>query len=69
MTGQTSRTIGRQLEGSFTWNIAPNRLAFENGFAHLWAGPFFRDTTGAGFRGNPMYVYTMVTKRFGGREQ
>ncbi|HVY65661.1 MAG TPA: alginate export family protein [Gammaproteobacteria bacterium] len=67
VTGQTSRTLGRQLEGSFTWNIVPNRLAFENGFAHMWAGPFFRETAGAGFRGNPMYVYTMVTKRFGGR--
>jgi hypothetical protein len=64
-TGQAGRTIGTQLEGSFTWNVVPNRLAFENGFAHLWAGRFFHETAGAGFRGNPMYVYTMVTKKFG----
>jgi hypothetical protein len=68
-TGVAGRNIGTQLEGSFTWNVVPNRLAFENGFAHLWAGRFFHETAGAGFRGNPLYVYTMVTKKFGGRDR
>ena len=67
--GQAGRSIGRQLEGSFTWNAIPNRLTFESGFAQLTAGRFFRETAGAAFRGDPMYVYTMVTTTFGGRDR
>lgn len=68
-TGQAGRSIGRQLESSFTWNAIPKRLTFEAGFAYLSAGRFFRDTAGAGFRGNPSYVYTMVTTTFGARDR
>jgi len=69
LTGGAGRQIGRQLEGSFTWSVVDNRLAFETGFAQFWAGRFFRETAGAGFRGNPSYFYTMVTTRFGGRDR
>jgi len=67
LTGQAGRSIGRQLEGIFTWNAIPNRLSFETAFAKLKAGRFFRETAGAGFRGDPTFVYTMVTTTFGGR--
>lgn len=69
LTGRAGRQIGRQLEGSLTWSVVDERLAFETGFAQLWAGEFFRETVGAGFRGNPTYVYTMVTTKFGGRHR
>jgi hypothetical protein len=69
LTGQAGRQIGRQLEGSFTWNAIANRLTLETGFAQLWAGPFFRKTAGAGFRGDPTFVYLMMTTNFGGRDR
>ncbi len=66
LTGQAGRSIGRQLEGFFTWNAIANRLTLETGFARLQAGRFFRETTGAGFRGNPTFLYTQLTTNFGG---
>ena len=66
LTGQAGRSIGRQLEAFFTWNTIPNRLTFETGFAKLHAGRFFRETAGAGFRGDPTFVYTQLTTNFGG---
>jgi hypothetical protein len=69
VTGQAGRYVGRQLEGSFTWRAIPNRLTFESGFAQLTAGRFFHETAGAAFRGNPVYVYTMLTTTFGSRDR
>jgi hypothetical protein len=69
LTGQAGRSIGNQLESSFTWNAIANRLTFESGFAYLRAGRFFRETSGAGFRGDPTYFYTMVTTTFGGHDR
>jgi hypothetical protein len=69
LTGQAGRSIGRQLEGIFTWTAIPKRLTFETAFAKLWAGRFFRETAGAGFRGDPTFVYFMTTTNFGGRDR
>jgi hypothetical protein len=69
LTGQAGRSIGRQLEGIFTWTAIPKRLTFETAFAKLWAGRFFRTTEGAGFRGDPTFVYFMTTTNFGGRDR
>ena len=69
LTGQAGRSIGRQLEGIFTWNAIPKRLTFEAAFAKLWAGRFFRQTEGAGFRGDPTFIYFMTTTNFGGRDR
>ncbi len=56
-TGRSGRTIGKQLEGSFTWTAIPNRLSVEPGFAHLELGRFARQVQGAAFRGDPLYFY------------
>jgi hypothetical protein len=32
----------------------------------LHAGRFFRTTEGAGFRGDPTFVYSQITTSFGG---
>jgi hypothetical protein len=69
LTGQAGRSIGRQLEGIFTWTAIPKRLTFETAFAKLKAGRFFRETAGAGFRGDPTFVYFMTTTNFGGRDR
>jgi hypothetical protein len=64
VTGRSGRSLGEQFEGSFTWTAIPNRLTFETGFAQLWAGRFLREVTGAQFRGDPTYFYTMLTTSF-----
>lgn len=64
LTGQAGRSIGRQLEGSFIWNAIRDRLTLETGFAHITAGRFFRETSGAAFRGDPTFFYTTLTTSF-----
>jgi hypothetical protein len=63
-TGASGRTIGKQLEGSFTWTAIPNRLSIEPGFAYLELGRFARQVQGAAFRGDPLYFYLSVTTTF-----
>lgn len=63
-SGAAGRSLGRHLEGSFTWSAIPNRLALELGFAHLWAGRFPEQSAGAAFRGNPQYYYATLTTTF-----
>jgi hypothetical protein len=63
-SGAGGESIGRHLEGSFTWSAIPDRLSVETGFAHLWAGRFAEQTAGAQFRGDPQYFYAAVTTTF-----
>ncbi len=63
-TGAAGDSIGRHLEGSFTWAAIPDRLSIETGFAHLWAGRFAKQAAGAAFRGDPQYFYAAVTTTF-----
>ena len=63
-TGAAGTSIGRHLEGSFTWTAIPDRLSFETGFAHLSAGRFAEQTAGAAFRGDPQYFYAALTTIF-----
>jgi hypothetical protein len=63
-TGQSGRSIGKQLEASFTWAAIKNRLSVETGFALLELGRFGREVQGTALRGNPRYFYAMVTTTF-----
>jgi hypothetical protein len=63
-SGAAGSSIGRHLEGSFTFDAIPERLSFESGFGHLWAGRFAEQAAGAAFRGDPQYFYTAVTTSF-----
>jgi hypothetical protein len=63
-SGAAGSSIGRHLEGSFTWAAIPDRLSVETGFAHLWAGRFASRSAGAAFRGDPRYFYAAVTTTF-----
>ena len=63
-TGRSGSTIGKQLEGSFTWTAIPNRLSVEPGFAHLELGRFAREVEGSAFRGDPLYFYLSITTTF-----
>jgi hypothetical protein len=64
LTGQAGRSIGRQLEGSVTWAAIKDRLTVEAGFTQLKAGRFYRETSGASFRGDPTYNYAVLTTTF-----
>ncbi len=64
--GRAVRSAGSSKAAS-RGTRSPNRLTFETGFAQLWAGRFFRETAGAGFRGDPTFVYVTITTNFGGR--
>jgi hypothetical protein len=63
-TGGAGDSIGDHLEGQFTWTAIPDRLSFETGFGHLWAGHFAEQTAGAAFRGDPQYYYVALTTTF-----
>lgn len=63
-SGAAGSSIGRHLEGSFTFDAVPGRVSLETGFAHLAAGRFAEQTAGAAFRGDPQYFYTAVTTSF-----
>lgn len=63
-TGAAGDSIGKHLEGQFTWTAIPDRLTFETGFAHLSAGRFAEQTAGAAFRGDPQYYYVALTTMF-----
>jgi hypothetical protein len=63
-TGQSGRSLGTQLEGSFNWTVLPNRLGVETGFALIDSGQFPRQAAGSAFRGSPRYFYAAVTTTF-----
>jgi alginate export protein len=63
-SGAAGKSVGRQLEGSFTWAAIENRLAVETGFAELSLGRFAEQTAGAAFRGDSTFFYAAVTTSF-----
>jgi hypothetical protein len=63
-SGSAGSSIGRHLEGSFTFDAIPDRLSFETGFGYLSAGRFAEQAAGAAFRGDPQYFYASLTTTF-----
>jgi hypothetical protein len=63
-TGQAGRSLGRQIEASFTWAAIPERLSIETGAALVDSGRFSEQTAGAAFRGSPRYFYAAVSTSF-----
>lgn len=63
-SGAAGRSIGRQLEGNFSWEAIPDRLELEAGFAHVTSGLFAKQTAGAAWRGDPRYYYVTLTTTF-----
>ena len=62
-TGNAGDSLGRQLEGSITWNAIPDRLTLEAGLEHLWFGRFAK-LSGVAVNGDPTYLYFVATTRF-----
>ena len=63
-TGQAGRSLGRQLETSFTWTAIPHRLSIETGLAVVDSGRFAEQTAGTVFRGSPRYFYAAISANF-----
>lgn len=63
-SGAAGKDIGHHLEGSFTWDAIPNRLALETGFARLAAGDFPERAAGAAWRGDARYYYVALITSF-----
>ena len=62
LTGQAGASIGRQLEGTFTWTAIPERLTLETGFVHTWMGHLAEQVSGSAFsRGSR--VFSMPASR------
>ena len=63
-TGQAGRSLGRQVEASFTWAAIPERLTIETGLALVDSGRFAEQTAGSAFRGSPRYLYAAISTSF-----
>ena len=63
-TGQAGRSLGQQLETSFTWTAIPDRLSIETGLAVVDSGRFAEQTAGAAFLGSPRYFYAAISTNF-----
>lgn len=63
-SGAAGRSIGRQLEWSFSWDAIPDRLDLEAGYVHVASGRFAKQTAGAEWRGDPRYYYLTLTTTF-----
>ena len=63
-TGRSGRSLGNQLEASFTWAAIEHRLSIETGFALLELGRFAREVQGSALRGDPRYFYLAATTTF-----
>ena len=62
-TGRAGDSLGRQLEGSITWNAIADRLTLEAGLEQLWFGRF-AEQTGVAVGGDPTFLYLVATTRF-----
>ena len=62
-SAEAGDSLGRQLEGSVTWNAIADRLTLEVGLERLWFCRF-AEQTGVAVNGDPTYWYVATTTRF-----
>jgi hypothetical protein len=62
--GLAGKSLGQQIETSFTLTAIPNRLSIETGFALTDLGRFPQQTAGDAFLGSARYFYAAVTTTF-----
>ena len=65
LDGLSGKHLGHQLEGSLRWQILPENMRFETGFARVWYGNFPKSTTDSDpSPKNPLFLYTQLTVQF-----
>jgi len=67
-SGGSGRSLGRQLEYAFTWDVIPQRLTLELGSAYLRYGSFARNAPDASGNSHSVYAYGQLLTRFGKRQ-
>jgi hypothetical protein len=63
-SGSAGRSLGGQLEAAVVWDILPQRLSLDIGFAALNFGRFATQTLGPIQHDDPRYYYAALTTRF-----
>jgi hypothetical protein len=63
-SGSAGRSLGAQLEAAASWDVLPQRLSLDVGFAALNFGRFATQTLGPGPHDDPRYYYAALTTRF-----
>lgn len=65
VTGQSGNYIGQQLEARLRWQVVPQLLMLETGWAHLFKGRFAKDAPGSPADKNDAdYFYAQTTLSF-----
>jgi hypothetical protein len=64
VNGNSGSYIGTQIEFRVRWNILPDNLRLETGYAHLFAGEFVDDAPNSPANGDADYVYSQAVVSF-----
>lgn len=62
--GDSGDFIGQQIEIRLRWNVRPNNVRVEAGFAHLFAGEFMDDAPNTLGQGDVTYLYSQLALTF-----
>jgi len=63
-SGNTDSFIGHQVEVRLRYNVAPDNLRLEAGFAHLFSGGFMDDAPNSRGQGDVTYLYSQFALTF-----
>jgi hypothetical protein len=63
-TGDSGRYIGSQIDFRIRWNLLPENVRIEAGYAHLFAGRFIDEAPNSNRQGDSNYVYVQTQLRF-----
>ena len=62
--GDSGRYIGSQIDFRIRWNLLPENVRIEAGYAHLCAGRFIDEAPNSNRQGDSNYVYVQTQFRF-----
>jgi hypothetical protein len=62
--GKSGSYIGSQVELMIRWQVVPERIIFESGYAHLFAGEFINNAPNSNQQGDSNYAYTQISFSF-----
>ena len=62
--GKSGSFIGSQFELMIRWQVVPERIIYEAGYAHLFAGEFINNAPNSNQQGDSNYAYTQISFSF-----
>jgi hypothetical protein len=63
--GNSGSYVGSQVEMRLRFDVIPDNVRLEAGYAHLFAGEFIDDAPNSNDQGDSDYVYTQISIDFG----